>query len=484
MKYKEVMQNPNITWISNDAISKRINAEFYDVEIGNVVNKMKQVFGDNIKNLTEFIILKDTGRNYLDTNQSNSYKYLKVNNLKEVLPDYSSLSYINKEDINTKDKLLEVGDILFVRVGVTSGVSSIIASKDVRGCFSDNIIRIRLNQDILNPFYCSVFLSSKYGKTLINRHLKGTARPLISYELFEDVLIPIPSPEIQKYIGDKVRRAEELREESKLLREEAENIIKVQLLLDKNQSLYNNNAGNPSLEFTKYPINLFVKPKDITERIDSKSYHPEYFETLDFLNNNKFKVMKLYNVIEDYSTGISSPKYTDDGIRILMTKNIKNDAIDLECKLVNRKVETKYRVNYGDVLITTYGGPSIGKVDIFTSKEECVYDYTILKLKFKSDYNPFFMTLLLRSKLIQNQIRNLIKGTTGITFVIPKEILNINIPIFDKDIQDEVGDIYKKSLECIDISKQLIQEAKQDVEDLIEGNFDMSKLNETTTESR
>lgn len=58
---------------------------------------------------------------------------MKVNNLKEVLPDYSSLSYINKEDINTKDKLLEVGDILFVRVGVTSGVSSIIASKDVRG---------------------------------------------------------------------------------------------------------------------------------------------------------------------------------------------------------------------------------------------------------------------------------------------------------------------------------------------------------------
>lgn len=49
MKYKEVMQKPNITWISNDAISKRINAEFYDVEIGNVVNKMKQVFGDNIK---------------------------------------------------------------------------------------------------------------------------------------------------------------------------------------------------------------------------------------------------------------------------------------------------------------------------------------------------------------------------------------------------------------------------------------------------
>lgn len=42
----------------------------------------------------------------------------------------------------------------------------------------------------------------------------------------ENFLIPIPSPEIQKYIGDKVRRAEELREEAKKLKEEmAKNYI-------------------------------------------------------------------------------------------------------------------------------------------------------------------------------------------------------------------------------------------------------------------
>jgi len=213
-----------------------------------------------------------------------------------------------------------------------------------------------------------------------------------------------------------VRRAEELREEAKRLKEEAELVLKEQLLLDKTESLYNNNAGNPSLEFNKYPIKIFVNPSDITTRLDAKSYHPEFYETLNYLQNNNFRTKILKDMLEDYGTGISSPRYADSGTKILMTKNLKNDTIDLDCKRVDAKIDPKMRVNVEDVLVTTYGGPSIGKVDIFTSNEECVFDYTILKMRFTKDYNPYFMTLLLRSKLIQNQMRNLIKGTHGNNF--------------------------------------------------------------------
>ena len=135
-------------------------------------------------------------------------------------------------------------------------------------------------------------------------------------------------------------------------------------------------------------------------------------------------------------------------------------------------------VNKEELLITTYGGPSIGKVDILFEEKLCTFDYTILKMKFNESCNPYFMTMLLRSKFIQNQIRYLIKGTTGITFVIPNEILDIYIPIINKETQDKIGEVYKKSLDNIKTSKILIQQAKQDIEDLIEGNFDMSKINE------
>ncbi len=77
--------------------------------------------------------------------------------------------------------------------------------------------------------------------------------------------------------------------------------------------------------------------------------------------------------------------------------------------------------------------------------------------------------------------------TTG--SVVPKvtaeNLRKLLIPEIDYDLQFSSGELIRKSKSNIETSKQLIQQAKQDVEDLIESNFDTSKLNDgTTTESR
>ena len=60
----------------------------------------------------------------------------------------------------------------------------------------------------------------------------------------------------------------------------------------------------------------------------------------------------------------------------------------------------------------------------------------------------------------------------------PQDIENIVVPLIN--FSDEEKDKFKtyvfKSYFNSKHSKQLIQEAKKDVEDLIEGNFDMSKI--------
>jgi type I restriction enzyme S subunit len=59
------------------------------------------------------------------------------------------------------------------------------------------------------------------------------------------------------------------------------------------------------------------------------------------------------------------------------------------------------------------------------------------------------------------------------------------LPQFEDSIKKEVKNKIVQSMDNIYTSKQLIQEAKQDVEDLIEGKFDTSKLNnDSSTESR
>ena len=63
-------------------------------------------------------------------------------------------------------------------------------------------------------YFVLSFLKSKYGQNQIWQGMMNSAKPKIDMDTIRSIQIPIPSAEIQKYIGDKVRRAEELREEA------------------------------------------------------------------------------------------------------------------------------------------------------------------------------------------------------------------------------------------------------------------------------
>lgn len=91
--------------------------------------------------------------------------------------------------------------------------------------------------------------------------------------------------------------------------------------------------------------------------------------------------------------------------------------------------------------------------------------------------DPYYLFLFMRSQWGYYQIQRTIKGMTAHSY--PKDIEKILVPIIDltsderEYLKNNVITSYNNEL----LSKQLIQEAKQDVEDLIEGDFDMSKLN-------
>jgi type I restriction enzyme S subunit len=64
-------------------------------------------------------------------------------------------------------------------------------------------------------------------------------------------------------------------------------------------------------------------------------------------------------------------------------------------------------------------------------------------------------------------------------------VSKIVIPIIDENKIYKLNELEELRCKNIYLSKKLTLEAKQDVEDLIEGKFDMSKLNnESSTESR
>lgn len=278
---------------------------------------------------------------------------------------------------------------------------------------------------------------------------------------------------------------EELRDEAKKIKRLCEDTIVKELnqINDLTDVSFEEHAGKLTIS-KKYENknSAFVTSRFINDRIDPKFFHLEHVDTIKNISQTEHYLLK--DAILEYDTGVSQLQYSDDGIPVISTGNINNFFIgDIEKYTISNIPKSKL-LKQEDILITTYGATSIGKVDIYDKTTEATFDYTLFRGRFKDDYPAYYMCLILRTNLVQKQIKYSINSGGGTNYVNNSSLLEIKIPKVRAAVMSQINELLKESIRKIRLSEQLIQEAKQDVEDLIESNFDMSKLNETTTESR
>lgn len=197
-------------------IDDRLDAEYYNPEALVTINKM-----ETKGSITTFGSLVSEGYRvvYHGTDSTNG---LKDN---ETLPFLSptqidkngAISFENTDrlPIYYKDKypkgLGSVGEILVEVKGNVSKVGIIPSRFPKNLMISGSLYKATLDSTRADSHYILAFLKSKHGQILKNRLTSNT---IINY-IAKDALYSIPVIELdiitQKYIGDKVRQAEELR---------------------------------------------------------------------------------------------------------------------------------------------------------------------------------------------------------------------------------------------------------------------------------
>jgi type I restriction enzyme S subunit len=90
---------------------------------------------------------------------------------------------------------------------------------------SQHILRVNPNENLIDTAYLNCFLSSDYGYHQLLRYRYGAVIDEIDDKNIEGVLIPMPTEEQQKEIGDLVRKAYELRAEAIKLEDEAQELF-------------------------------------------------------------------------------------------------------------------------------------------------------------------------------------------------------------------------------------------------------------------
>jgi len=306
----------------------------------------------------------------------------------------------------------------------------------------------------------------------------GSTLPRIDSEDVLNILVPIPSPEIQKYIGDKVRRAEELREEAKRLKEEAESLISNSINLERLVEKVRDYKSK----------NNWVDSASISGRIDGQYYINPITEINKYMKNIDMKLVVLRDIAE-VRKGFSYSNESSNGVPYIRISDLDDLLIDYSkvVRIDNKTYQQKRnsQLKYFD-LIMAITGATIGKVSVFYNKEieKATLSADTAYVRFNNIEDSIAYLLYFKTVIGQLAITQGITGATNKHLAI-EDIKNIVLPQFEDSIKKEVKNKIVQSMDNIYTSKQLIQEAKQDVEDLIEGKFDTSKLNnDSSTESR
>jgi restriction endonuclease S subunit len=471
--YKVYSNKPFAIWANSRIINERLSANSYNRDYLDFA-KAKNTFNfkkvSDIAKVTAMIGWKGlTTDDYVD---EDGVYLLRTVDIKDNYIDLENAVMAKREKVYEQPQIiLKQGDIIFSKDG-TLGITAIVPRhQNKEMCVGSTLARIRLNSNLDNYYVCAAFMS-KIVQAQIGYFTSGIAQPHITQEYINKLEIPIPSPEIQKYIGDKVRKAEELREEAKRLKKEAEEILNRELNLNKLEE---------SLKSSINSKHNWITSMDINDRIDSYYYKRRYILVNQHLND--YECIQIRDIASvDYGY-MPTEDYADEnnGVPLIRVTNmIGNLLLDLsDLKYISKSInipDDKY-VDDGDILVVQCGNTT-GKIALMTKEvENYLYPSFCLRIKLRNkSINNKYLALLMEMSIIQEQIWQSASYSSVRPNTTKPAIENIRIPLIEKQKQEDVGALVEKYIDNIYQSKQLILEAKQDVEDLIEGNFDMSKV--------
>jgi type I restriction enzyme S subunit len=449
-------------------IQPRIDSQYYRTDFVENEYKIEQIGCEKLGEIIErgdYGVLPDS-EDYCEK----GVPLIRGTNLRDLTIDDKEVIRVPKDYLTSKSEI-QHRDILILIKGATIDAEwSVAIVPNIRESmiYNGSIFRVRVKTGY-DPYYITAFMSTKYFLLQRTRAISNTGIYYNDKNSLENFMIAIPSPEIQKYIGDKVRRAEELREEAKAAKKDYEYII---------QDIYYDS------NIIKFPKGFYtVQSHDFDDkhlRIDSNFYNPLYkngrlnsyknvklSKLVDLKKNCKIQAEEEYAYFEigDLSTSnILDGKERVKGSELPGRAKLKLEKDDIIVSLVQESIEvTSYVDKELNNTLTTNGCAVL----IPRDKSLSGYLYAIISSKY----------------FIAQKCRYI--SGTNIRSMSKDDLLDMKIPIVEDEIITKVNGLVLKEFTCLRESKQLILEAKQDVEDLIEGKFDMSKLNnDSSTESR
>ncbi|MCG7553272.1 hypothetical protein [Pseudoalteromonas sp. Of11M-6] len=497
-------------------LGERLDAGFYHPEYLALDDKLDNLGAKALNSLVDGVSCGPFGGNAIadDLYSENGVNFIRPLNITSNIFDDSSLVKVPKSLLLGNGlKVYNGSNLYFGRVGVPC-----VALIEGETSISPNIIIAKLHDGESDSGYLHAFCSSLFGLSQLKRQLKEVAQPTTSTDAVRFLKVYCPNPISQKYIGDKVRQAEQLRAWAKVLyripafidaliqetlptsltealtdllvndkkeaTKELTNFLSLknedldtkqafQTVIDKNK------MGSVDTEREFFHINT-VATDAIDDFLSAQTYRPAITEAFDIITSAKhYKSLQAIS-LEPIRQG-ATPKFSSIGKKCIKSKQTRDlfldetgyETVDPDDEQNKRIV----RLRRNDILVTRQGAGTVGRASIFMDDEEVYITDSLFLVRIDSNKaNPAFIAGFLRTYTGQRLIEKGVYGSTGQLNLSSGALRNLPVPDVDLGFQNFLGEALSTADTLFKLSTRLTQAAKTLVEALIEGQLTESQL--------
>lgn len=387
-------------------------------------------------------------------------RFIKNSSVKEFGINLLDDFYITEDKHNKLSRsALKAENILFTTIGHL-GSTAIVPFGFGEANINQNLVKIEVNKETIDPYYLAAYLNSNLVKKQIKSLFTGNIHSILTYPKIKSIKIVIPDRAFENRISEDYKTA---------LNKDAESYN----LIKEAQALFYKNV---KIDFKKiekentFEVNLSNFIND--DLWTAKFSYPLYVKTAQALKNNWeiFKLGQIVNIKNGDEVG--SDNYNeyldkkDDDVPFIRTSDLVNFEIDHHTDFyIPNEIYTSLnqKIKNNDILFTKDG--KIACCAMVTESDKAIIASGISRLRLKEDINkicsrlsPYYLFLVLTLPEI-GKFQALKYTVTASTIPHLREdrLKDIEIPVIDEKSIKDIDIMIKRAFELKSEKKDIIK---------------------------
>src|SRR5690554_3233930 len=457
MSVDKLRGSKHINRIAPSDIGLLMSAQSYRPEITQAIRKIKSLNWSSLQELVVNTISPGPHPKY-----GGSYPCLKTKNVDDLLATHEPADYADSSVFKDLNKVtVKEGDLLINLTGAGSiGRVSVYYGKD-KPITNQHIARMSVKSGT-DEGYLACFLRSWWGERALEQGVAGSTGQInMVNEHVRSIPVYLPDVSAQKYIGDKVRQAEQLRAWAKRLE------CSLERLLTLNDD-YLSACNTVETKTSRPQIN------DLSNRLDPKYYSNKAIAVHRFARKTG---MVLGSLIKSVSNGFEERSFIESGLAYITVSEVSSGRLNAQhAPKISRMVDVpaKAIIHESCVLVVRTG--SIGTaVKVHVLDKGCAISSHLIRLEFNDEETAAAVAVFLNSAAGKVLLHKISYGAVQ-PQIGQEELLALSIPEYVLAAKAKCLELLNNYELATRASMNLTTTAKTLVEALIKGQLTEQQL--------